>query len=59
MDVAVGALQKRGLIVVSIEPANKESWLESWSLGKKVSNRDVVILSRQMATLFEAQVSPL
>lgn len=59
VDVAVGSLQKRGLIIVSIEPAEKEHWYERISFGPPVSNKDIVILSKQMATLFEAQVSPL
>jgi len=59
IDVAVSSLQKRGLIIANIEPAEKESWLTSIHFGSGVSNRDVVILSRQIATLFEAQVSAL
>ncbi len=59
LDVAVGSLQKRGLIIVKIEPAKKESWTQHISFGKGVSNREIVILSKQMATLFDAQVSPL
>jgi len=59
IDVAVGSLQERGLIIVNIEPAEKESWLSSIKFGSGVSNREVVMLSRQMATLFEAQVSAL
>ncbi|MCR4279271.1 MAG: type II secretion system F family protein [Candidatus Zambryskibacteria bacterium] len=59
LDVAIGSLQKRGLIIANIEPAVKESWLTSISFGKRISNKDVVMLSRQMATLFEAQVSAL
>lgn len=59
IDVAVGSLQKRELIIVEIEPANKKPWLSQLSLGPGVSNKEIVILSRQMATLFEAQVSPL
>ena len=60
MDVAVGTLQRRGLIVSSIEPAAKKNILDI-ELGfmKRVSNKDIVILSRQIATLFEAQVSAL
>ncbi len=60
MDVAVSTLQRRSLIVSSIEPADKKSFL-SMDLGlfKGVSHKDVVILSRQVATLFEAQVSAL
>lgn len=60
MDVAVSTLQRRSLIVSSIEPLNKKSLLEmDIGLFKRVSNKDVVILSRQIATLFEAQVSAL
>ncbi|MFH1473077.1 MAG: type II secretion system F family protein [bacterium] len=58
-DVAIDSLQKRGLIIVEIVSADKEPWYAKISFGHKVSNRDVVILSRQMATLFEAQVSAL
>lgn len=60
MDVAIATLQRRNLIVSGIEPAIKKSVL-STELGifKRVSNKDVVILSRQIATLFEAQVSAL
>jgi type IV pilus assembly protein PilC len=59
MDVAIGSLQKRGLIVAQIEPAEKESFFAKFSPLNRVSNKDVVMLSRQMATLFEAQVSAL
>lgn len=59
LDVAIGSLQKRGLIVVEIEPAEKIPLLERLGIFQGVSNKDVVILSKQMATLFEAQVSPL
>lgn len=59
LDVAVDALQKRGLIIANIEPANKEAWYDNITLGSKIKNKDIVMLSRQMATLFEAQVSAL
>lgn len=59
LDVAIGSLQKRGLIVAKIEPSEKASWISSIQFGTGVSNKDIVILSRQMATLFEAQVSAL
>lgn len=60
MDVAVSTLQRRSLIVSSIEPADKKSFLSfDLALFKGVSHKDVVILSRQVATLFEAQVSAL
>ncbi|MDP2158754.1 MAG: type II secretion system F family protein, partial [Nitrospirota bacterium] len=53
-------LQRRGLIVSSIEPITTKTGLNiELSFLKKVSNKEVVILSRQIATLFEAQVSAL
>lgn len=60
MDVAVSTLQKRNLIVSSIEPEAVKSFFSTdFSFLQHVSNKDVVILSRQIATLFEAQVSAL
>jgi type IV pilus assembly protein PilC len=59
IDVAIDALQKRGLIVAEIEPAEKEAWFSKFKIGSGVSNKEIVMLSRQMATLFEAQVSAL
>ncbi|MBI2065599.1 MAG: type II secretion system F family protein [Candidatus Zambryskibacteria bacterium] len=59
VDVAVSSLQKRGLIVAEIDSAEKEPWFLKTSFGRSISNKDIVILSRQMATLFEAQVSAL
>ncbi len=59
LDVAVGSLQKRGLIIAEIEPAEKARWWEKLSIGAKVPNKDIVILSKQMALLFDAQVSAL
>jgi len=61
IEVAISALQKRGLVVVSIKPEEDGvSFLEKKiSFFDKVSNKDIVILSRQMATLFEAQVPAL
>ena len=60
MDVAVSTLQRRNLIVSSIEPAAAKSILSlDIGLFKSVSNKEIVILSRQIATLFQAQVSAL
>lgn len=59
-DVAVGALQRRNLIISAIGPAESGSFLQqSLPFFDRVSNKEVVILSRQIATLFEAQVSAL
>lgn len=59
-EVAVSALQRRNLIISVIESAEKHSLFEfSFSFFNHISNKDIVILSRQIATLFEAQVSAL
>jgi len=57
-DVAITSLQKRGFVVVSTEEVDKK-FFKNISFFERVSNKDVVILSRQIATLFEAQVSVL
>ena len=61
VDVAIAGLQRRNLIIASIkEAAAKGSFLSiNISLFDRVSTKDVVILSRQLSTLFEAQVSAL
>ena len=59
-EVAVSALQQRNLIVSAINSAEKHSVLDfNLPFFGRVSNKDIVILSRQVATLFEAQVSVL
>lgn len=59
-DVAIAALQRRKLIIISIVAADNLPFFEKMmTMGKKVSYREVVILSRQIATLFQAQVSAL
>ena len=64
VDIAIASLQRRGLVIEHIEAVDEEN-AGAGVLGKKihifehVKNKDVVILSRQMATLFAAQVSAL
>lgn len=59
-DIAVAALQRRDLIVSAIQPEEKNSFFEfSFAFLNRIKNKDIVILSRQIATLFEAQVSAL
>jgi type IV pilus assembly protein PilC len=61
VDLAIAALQKRGLSIVSIKSEEESSTLlnKKFTFFDRVSNKDVVVLSRQMATLFSAQVSAL
>lgn len=59
IDVAIGSLQKRGLILSAIAPVEDKAIKSRFFLGRRVPGKDIVILSRQLATLFEAQVSAL
>jgi type IV pilus assembly protein PilC len=59
-EVAVSALQRRNLVISVIENAEKRSLLDmDLAFFGRVSNKEIVILSRQIATLFESQVSAL
>lgn len=64
IDSAINAVQKRGYTIMSIDPIAEREGLSSllnieFSFFNSVSNKDIVILSRQIATLFQARVSPL
>jgi len=59
-DSAIAALQRNGYVITKIGAANKKGVLNAnitWF--EHVSQKEVVILSRQLATLFTAQVSAL
>lgn len=59
-ETAVSALQRRNLVISAIDSADKKSAFEfNLPFLSSVNNREVVILSRQIATLFEAQVPAL
>ncbi len=57
-EIAVATLQRRDYIVVSVVADNKKSIIES-SLPflDRVPMKDIVLMSKQASTLFEAQVS--
>lgn len=61
VDSAISLLQKKGYTVSKINEQQSASSfsLRFESLFNRVSNKDIVILSRQLATLFEAKVSAL
>src|SRR3989344_2361617 len=60
IDDAITALQRRNLILSSIEPevVGGSAWGRV-AFFDRVTNADIVMLSRQITTLFEAQVSAL
>lgn len=61
VDAAISTVQKRGYTIVSIEPIDTTKNILNleitWFQG--ISNKEMVIFSRQIATLFQAQVSAL
>jgi type IV pilus assembly protein PilC len=61
VDVAINSLQKRGFIISDIKSDEEKGGIfgKNISFFDRVSLRDLVIISRQMATLFEAQISAL
>lgn len=64
IDAAISAVQKRGYTLVSIDEATKGDFFSTlqnleFSFLPSVTNKEIVILSRQVSTLFQAQVSPL
>lgn len=62
IDLAITAIQRRGLVISKIDPVEitqGSSLLSRISFFDRVTNEDIVMLSRQMTTLFEAQVSAL
>lgn len=62
-EMAITALQRRGLVVASLEEIEEGKtggfFSQKVSLFESVSAKDVVMLSRQVATLFDANVSVL
>jgi type IV pilus assembly protein PilC len=58
-DTAISAVQKRGFIVLTVVSADKPKSLLDITIFEKIPVKDVVIMSRQISTLFEAQVSAL
>lgn len=60
-DTAIVTLQGRGLAVSSVKPKEEDDGdiFKKIPFFNRVTNKDIVILSRQMSTLFESQVSAL
>ena len=61
VDSAIVTVQKRGYTVISIDPVDENKGLFNLEVTwfQSISNKEIVILSRQIATLFDAQVSAL
>jgi type II secretory pathway component PulF len=60
LDSAISSIQRRDLVVLSIIPEeNKGLFSKNISFLERVKMREIVLLSRQLSTLFGAQVSAL
>lgn len=57
-EIAVGSLQRRNLVIVSLRLAQEGGWMQKNIVlfGHGVKSREIVVLSRQLATLFDARV---
>lgn len=57
-EIAVATLQRREYVVVSVIPDSQKGFLEgALPFLDKVKMKDIVLMSKQASTLFEAQVS--
>jgi len=61
VDAAISRVQKEGYTIISIDPVEeKNSILDiEFNWFNRISHKEIVILSRQISTLFDAQVSAL
>lgn len=61
VDIAINSLQRRGFVITTIKPADAAGSIFGREITwfDRIKTKDVVILSRQIATLFGAQVSAL
>ena len=61
VEIAISSLQRRGLVVTNVKEADAPSSFfgKRFTFFDRVSTKNIVILSRQMSTLFEAQISAL
>ncbi|MCF7831276.1 MAG: type II secretion system F family protein [Candidatus Pacebacteria bacterium] len=55
-DLAITALQRRGYVVVSVVEGGSKKWGDI-VIFDSIPSKDIVMMSRQVSTLFEAQVS--
>lgn len=58
-ELAIIAIQKKGFIVLSINEEGKGDWKKIVIFKKGIPLKDVVIMSRQISTLFGSQVTAL
>ena len=58
-EIAIRSLQNKNFIIISLKPAEKKIFFKGIKIFGGVKARDIVIFSRQLATLFEAKIAAL
>ncbi len=59
-DAAINALQRSGLVVVSVQDSSEKSILNlNFNIFNRISPKDIAVISRQIATLLGAHVPAL
>ena len=60
VEAAVASLQRRNFLITSVKPVEESGgilgFLSGFGLFAQVKQKDIVVLSRQLATLFDAKV---
>jgi type IV pilus assembly protein PilC len=59
VDLAISSLQRHGLVILDIKSQEDVAFIDRLMAWRGVKTKDIVFLSRQIATLFEAKVSAL
>lgn len=59
VDLAINSLQRHGLVILDIRSLDEVGFMNRVFTLRRVKSKDIVFLSRQVATLFEAKVSAL
>lgn len=61
IESAIETVEGRGYTIISLDPVEEEGSFADIKITwfERVTYKEIVILSRQIATLFEAQISPL
>jgi type IV pilus assembly protein PilC len=55
-EAALDNLQQRGLVITSIRERQSSLWEIRLPFGQRVKQKDIIIFSRQLSTLFEARI---
>ena len=58
-DIAISGLQHRGLVILSVKGEKERKSIFKMSFFEKIPKKDIVILSKQISSLFSYQVSAL